>query len=347
MLSLVIRPVIRPGIAAARHVAALTCLLMLAACCGPVRAGDTPPVAVPDDAASEAARTLVDEVLRGAGGNDGESLGAWSRSVVERALDRAAGASGTSPAPLPAERHAARTAAGLAGRPNSAGIIVFTSLSVPARSWRQWASEAARIGAPLVLRGVAAEGMRATVKRIGDRIRWTRNDIGLGLVNSQTAEVAEVRGGTVTFRLEDGRMLDLQGGDAQLRHVDRAWASTVHAFQGRTVDTVIAAMEANHPNLTTQKTLYVEIRRARDRAELVTDDKAALQEQLEAATGERIAALEAVEPDRAKGHEAGSDAGRSAGREAGASSSQERERSSGREMESARTPKSLDRDLGL
>ncbi len=62
---------------------------------------------------------------------------------------------------------------------------------------------------------------------------------------------------------------------------------------GRTVDTVIAAMEANHPDLTNQKTLYVEISRARDRAELVTDDARALRERLEAATGERIAALEA------------------------------------------------------
>ena len=43
-------------------------------------------------------------------------------------------------------------------------------------------------------------------------------------------------------------------------------------MMGRTVDTVIAAMEANHPDLTNQKTLYVEISRARDRAELLTDD---------------------------------------------------------------------------
>ena len=89
-------------------------------------------------------------------------------------------------------------------------------------------------------------------------------------------------------------MLDMNAGDPQLRHIDRAWASTVHAFQGRTVDTVIAAIEANHPNLTNQKMLYVEISRARDRAELVTDDKAALRERLQALTGERIAALEAV-----------------------------------------------------
>ena len=183
--------------------------------------------------------------------------------------------------------------------------------------------------------------------RAGDRVRWTRNDAGLGLVNSQTAEVAAVAGSKVTFRLGDGRMLDLAPGDPQLRHIDRAWASTVHAFQGRTVDTVIAAMEANHPNLTTQKTLYVEISRARDRAELVTDDKAALRETLEAATGERIAALEAVEPERAKDRAAGLDADRSAGRGGGASESRQRERCSGLDMEEARTPKSVDRDLGL
>ena len=136
--------------------------------------------------------------------------------------------------------------------------------------------------------------------RAGDRIRWTRNDAGLGLVNSATAEVAGVKDGTVSLRLEDGRTLDFRAGDPQLRHVDRAWASTVHAFQGRTVDHVIAAMEANHPHLTTQKSFYVEISRARHRAELVTDDREALKERLEAATGERIAALEAVEPDQGK-----------------------------------------------
>ena len=123
--------------------------------------------------------------------------------------------------------------------------------------------------------------------RAGDRIRWTRNDAGLGLVNSRTAEVLRVVNGRVTFRLEDGKTLELGRGDPQLRHLDHAWASTVHAFQGRTVDNVIAAMEARHPHLTTQKSFYVEISRARDRAELVTDDAAELRAQLQAVTGER------------------------------------------------------------
>ena len=130
--------------------------------------------------------------------------------------------------------------------------------------------------------------------RAGDRIRWTRNDAGLGLVNSRTAEVVSAANGRVTFQLEDGKKLELGKGDPQLRHLDHAWASTVHAFQGRTVDNVIAATEARHPHLTTQKSFYVEISRARDRAELVTDDAAELRAQLQAVTGERIAALEGI-----------------------------------------------------
>ena len=45
--------------------------------------------------------------------------------------------------------------------------------------------------------------------------------------------------------------------------MDHGWASTIHTFQGRTVDNIIAAMESSHPHLTTQKSFYVEISRAR------------------------------------------------------------------------------------
>ncbi len=151
--------------------------------------------------------------------------------------------------------------------------------------------------------------------RTGDRIRWTRNDAGLGLVNSRTAEVVAVKGGRVTFQLEDGKKLDLGRNDPQLRHLDHAWASTVHAFQGRTVDNVIAAMEARHPHLTTQKSFYVEISRARDRAELVTDDAADLRAQLQAVTGERIAALEGIGEMKRETPDKGAETARGDGRQ--------------------------------
>ena len=146
----------------------LAATLHLAACCRPALAQEEPPS--PEASASD----LAAQVLRKAGDGD---LGDWTRSIVERALKRAGeaarqsagqtvpGSSRETAAPLPAERHAARTADGLAGRGNTPQILLFTSLSVPAASWRQWARDAARIGAPLVMRGVAEGSLRATVKR--------------------------------------------------------------------------------------------------------------------------------------------------------------------------------------
>ena len=150
---------------------AMIMAVMFAACRAPVLAEEKP--ALPEDFA----RGLAAEAMREAGGG---ALGEWTRDVIGRAMKRAGeAASGTAadvlsgsggdlgPAPLPAERHALTLAA---GRPSTPEILIFTSLSVPAASWRQWAEEAARIGAPLVLRGVGPGGMRATAKEAGERL---------------------------------------------------------------------------------------------------------------------------------------------------------------------------------
>ena len=196
----------------------------------------------------------------------------------------------------------------------------------------------------LAARAGGAEVCRSddTELRAGDRIRWTRYDKGLGLINSKTTEVAAVAGGKSTFRLEVGRMLDVALGDPQLRHIDRARASTVHAFQGRTVDTVIDAMEANHPHLTTQMKIHVEISLARDMAERVAGNKAALREQLEAVTGERIAALEGVEHETGKADESAQVAVRDS-----ANGGEKPELASREESEKANEPKSIERDFTL
>ncbi len=155
-------------IAPPRTALVLAAALLLAGCCRASLAQETPP------SPEELARDLAAEVLRKAG-DDG--LGDWTRDVIGRALERAGEAARQSvpgppgsPAPLPAERHAERIANHAAGRAGTAEILIFTSLSVPAAGWRQWARDAARIGTPLVLRGVGEDGLRKTVKRIGARL---------------------------------------------------------------------------------------------------------------------------------------------------------------------------------
>ena len=57
---------------------------------------------------------------------------------------------------------------------------------------------------------------------------------------------------------------------------------------------MVAALPAGNPKLTDQRAFYVAISRARDIALLVTDDAHKLADQLERATGERLAALDAT-----------------------------------------------------
>ncbi len=141
--------------------AAVVCAFLLAGGSGSGRAQGTP---------KDLAREMVDQVLRGAGPHRRRNLESWSRSVIERALERTGRKASGGSAPLPAEGHAGRLPASLSRRAGGPEVIVFMSLSAPAASWRQWSREAARTGAPLVLRGVGPDGLQATVKRIGARL---------------------------------------------------------------------------------------------------------------------------------------------------------------------------------
>ena len=130
--------------------------------------------------------------------------------------------------------------------------------------------------------------------RAGDRIRWTMNDDRRGLVNGGEALVREIDPRRVRFELGDGKALSLARTDPQLRHIDHAWSTTVHAAQGMTRDRAIGVLDTGHGALTGQAGLYVEVSRARDRFVLVTNDRERLEEVLEANDGSRMTALEAV-----------------------------------------------------
>ncbi|MCY4480382.1 MAG: type-F conjugative transfer system pilin assembly protein TrbC [Rhodospirillales bacterium] len=112
------------------------------------------------------ARALVEAVLGGSG-EDVEDLAGWADTVIGEALSDA-GSTVAGPVPgengrsLPGGRLAAAQAA-------TAEVIVFASLSIPEASWRQWSRQAARIGTPLVLRGMAEGGLEATVRRLAAR----------------------------------------------------------------------------------------------------------------------------------------------------------------------------------
>ena len=121
---------------------------------------------------ADLARRLAEEVAAKSGG--AESLDAWSRSVIEQALDRAAqdggSASGDAVPPPPPSGLSRPADPDGPKRAATAEVLLFTSLAVPAASWRAAARDAARIGAPLVLRGVTEEGLPAMARLIAARL---------------------------------------------------------------------------------------------------------------------------------------------------------------------------------
>jgi conjugative relaxase-like TrwC/TraI family protein len=130
--------------------------------------------------------------------------------------------------------------------------------------------------------------------RTGDVLRWTRNDKEFDLINTHQAEVTSVNDGKVSLLNEDGREIVLPAEHPALQHSDYAFNSTVHAFQGRTVENVIAILDSTHQELTNQKTFYVEISRARESATLITDDLTRLADTLDFNTGEQMTGLESI-----------------------------------------------------
>ena len=130
-----------------------------------------------EDEARALAEAVMDRSAETIEAAQGQDLAAWAESVIGRALSEAGSAARAGSVSVEAHTPAlARAAAD--SRPPSAGpeVIVFMSLAVPEPSWRQWSGEAARIGAPMVLRGVLADGFMATVSAI----RARRAEVGAG-----------------------------------------------------------------------------------------------------------------------------------------------------------------------
>ena len=130
--------------------------------------------------------------------------------------------------------------------------------------------------------------------REGERLRWTRNDAPRSLINGEEAEVRAIGESTLTLRVAGGRDIAFARNDPQLRHLAYAYASTVHGAQGQTHERVIAVLDSGFGHLSNQQTFYVQLSRARENAVVLTDNREQLVETLEANTGERITALDAI-----------------------------------------------------
>jgi conjugative relaxase-like TrwC/TraI family protein len=114
--------------------------------------------------------------------------------------------------------------------------------------------------------------------RVGDSIRFTRNDREAGRVNGTRVEVTKVDAETktATVRGSRGQVQTLRLDAARDRHIAHGYVDTAFAAQGRTANHVIVHADSRATNLVDQKSFYVGISRAKQSATIVTNDRAKL-----------------------------------------------------------------------
>ncbi len=133
---------------------------------------------------------------------------------------------------------------------------------------------------------------RERIFRVEDKVAFTRSIPGLKIINADGGQITGINRSTLTIKLDNGKSLKIKKDSVHAKHLDHSYAVTAHKAQGLTCENVIAVCESYRRKLTSQKNFYVEISRAKQRAIIVTDSRAAVIAQLEQNTGIEISARE-------------------------------------------------------
>ncbi|WP_236858309.1 hypothetical protein [Cereibacter sphaeroides] len=105
----------------------------------------------------------------------------------------------------------------------------------------------------------------------GDEVKFAITDKDCGAINGARGRITKVTEAQIDVTLHGGRKLSVPTDSLAARGLDHAYAATAHDFQGATVDRIIVGMTPDE-QLTSQKSFYVNISRARDHVTLVTTD---------------------------------------------------------------------------
>jgi conjugative relaxase-like TrwC/TraI family protein len=126
----------------------------------------------------------------------------------------------------------------------------------------------------------------------GDKVAFTRSIDELKILNSSQGIIDHIDDSKISVTLDEGRKINLNRNSNISKHLDHSYAITTHKSQGLTCNNIIAIVDSTRKSLTNQKNFYVEISRAKERAIIITDNKANAINQLKKDTGFDISAKE-------------------------------------------------------
>jgi conjugative relaxase-like TrwC/TraI family protein len=146
---------------------------------------------------------------------------------------------------------------------------------------------------------------------VGDRVQFTAPDRSRRIANRELGTVTAIGSdGQMQLRLDSGRTA-VVGGRRHAPHVDYGYAVTSHSSQGQTADRVLVHIDTERggERLVNRRFAYVAISRARNDAQVFTNDRQALTRALDRDVSQRSAldatsaSVQAVGAAKARGRE--------------------------------------------
>ncbi len=168
------------------------------------------------------------------------------------------------------------------------------------------------IGNGKTIREINPENFRGNVQvfekrtlqlAVGEKIRFTKNSKNNeNIVNGGEAQILSISEKKIIFEMSDGNKMKINKNDPDLQHLDHNYSSTTYGAQGATVDHVIGVARAREQfiDLSTQRSLYVTLSRAKHSAIIFTENKDALARSLSKKSGAKTSAIEHQQEKRLK-----------------------------------------------
>ena len=107
----------------------------------------------------------------------------------------------------------------------------------------------------------------------GDQIQWTKNDKDRGLNNGDRLTVDRVDKGTIYAKDARGKSHTIDTQEKGGKHFRHAYATTVHAAQGKTCNRVLANLSGKYKSLLNMRSFYTILSRAKNSVHLFTNDR--------------------------------------------------------------------------
>lgn len=130
---------------------------------------------------------------------------------------------------------------------------------------------------------------------VGDKVKWTKGNKALGLINGDLGEVKELNVTSGIAKIDFGKGEHLSLDLSQKQTIDWAYADTAFSSQGKTYEKAFGILESWRKNLVHQQSFYVALSRGKSEAKFFIDDKAKLIKELSVRTGEKTSALHSQE----------------------------------------------------